>query len=202
MENQEKKTLEMATSESTTETTETKTTFELGYQMKMAGITIKDAWRLSEIKTPHNELNELMYKLTLGYNAATKESLKGTEWERICPMYNQFIPYAQSLELKELDFNQLCLANYFKISQNSQPIIKLGELTHDDVGRNSIPAPTFDQAFSWFRDKHNISGYSYQPNETGYWANSLENKATYDSFEESELKRLIQFIEIVKTKNN
>jgi hypothetical protein len=59
-------------------------------------------------------------------------------------------------------------------------------------------APLWQQSFRWFRDKHNLNGYCYIPNETGYWAYSLENKAKYSTYEEAQLECLKKLIEIVK----
>jgi len=54
---------------------------------------------------------------------------------------------------------------------------------------NSILAPTVKQLLDWLNIK------IYQPNETGYWANSLENKAKYDTFDEALQRGIVQKFE-------
>lgn len=56
-------------------------------------------------------------------------------------------------------------------------------------------------ACRWLREEHGCICFSYQPNETGYWAHSLENKAKYDSYDESEKECLITAILAVRFVN-
>lgn len=37
----------------------------------------------------------------------------------------------------------------------------------------------------FLRIEYNLNLFCYQPNETGYWANNIEHKAKYDSYEEA-----------------
>jgi hypothetical protein len=100
-----------------------------------------------------------------------------------------FIPYEQALALKELGFDEPCC---------------------------NCSAPTFSQAFRWFREKYNLHSYitcSCSVNEIlSYdWVihkvmNNKKNKdenfiTDYEqTFEEAELKCLKKLIEIVKEK--
>jgi len=79
-----------------------------------------------------------------------------------------------------------------------------------------IYAPTFSQAFRFFREKyrlyHNINPLTFQISEEepiyeirGYtcevkWINSCYTIGRYDSYEEAELECLKKLIEIVKNK--
>jgi hypothetical protein len=109
-------------------------------------------------------------------------------------MKKEFIPYEQALALKALGFNEKCIMHWWK-----------GKLSYYQMGDFSpthTSAPTFSQAFRWFREKYDYIGFIYQPNETGYWAYSLEDKAKYDTYEEAELACLEKLIEIVEPELN
>ena len=139
-------------------------------------------------------------------------------------MEKEFTPYEQALELKELGFNEPCLAQYRKYD--------VGESTLDiGFSKNEIimqfhklskfcSAPLYQQAFRWFRDKHSfigistISNYSndryvfdifQKGNEEIYFEGSdlsyrNNGNKEYNTYEEAELACLIKLIEIVKTK--
>jgi hypothetical protein len=103
-------------------------------------------------------------------------------------MKKEFIPYEQALALKELGFDEPCLSSF-----NENKTICL--------------APLYQQAFRWFREKHNICGYII---ETTNKYNKLDGKFqygisnsyydVYDTYEEAELACLNKLIEIVKNK--
>ena len=117
-------------------------------------------------------------------------------------MNKEFIPYEQALELKELGFDEPCLATYHKELYTIIPIY--AEYTSQDV----IKAPLYQQAFRWFRDKHDwIGGVRLLSHESisgllGEFTKDKDNNfmmfgATY---EEVELKCLKELIEIFKNK--
>lgn len=77
-----------------------------------------------------------------------------------------FVPYEQALALKELGFDKLCFGLYSIMEHDD---IEIGDFyfgpsyaTKATEGR-SILAPTFSQAFRWFRDK-----YKYFTSPTQY----------------------------------
>ena len=96
-----------------------------------------------------------------------------------------------------------CLV-YYKKPWDNQKII-------NGVIRDYYFAPTYSQAFRWFREKYNLFGYSY-PNDYQMYGyrivelKSSENKeliydwGTLNTHEEAELECLKKLIEIVKTK--
>jgi len=110
-------------------------------------------------------------------------------------MEKEFIPYEQALVFKKLRFNEPCVAIFGK---NKELITDDGFYKQENYHKDTVLAPTFSQAFRWFRDEYGIVGYCYIPNETGYWGHSFENKAKYDTYEEAELECLKKLIEIVK----
>lgn len=83
-----------------------------------------------------------------------------------------FVPYEESLELKELGFDDSCLYHWHKsckthpftnevFNPNCRPRTNSGI---KDIGdENHVwSAPIFSQAFKWFRDEHNLR-YKFEP---------------------------------------
>jgi hypothetical protein len=114
-------------------------------------------------------------------------------------MNKEFIHYEQALALKELDYNEDCFGYYIG-----------GKLFITTVVYNSTEnvckAPTFSQAFRWFREKYNLKGfispieYLDGTDDTYHWCiynkcNSGNDQLTY---EEAELECLKKLIELIK----
>lgn len=73
-------------------------------------------------------------------------------------MKNEFIPYEQALELKELGFDELCMAGYDKDFIGK---LYIGFSTDDGALFNTeyyILAPLYQQAFRWLNEKLNTKG--------------------------------------------
>lgn len=76
-------------------------------------------------------------------------------------MKTEFIPYESALALKELGFDEVCLAMYTiagldLFSQRGYAIPK-GGYTNTELSQDSvIAAPLYQQAFRWFREKHQL----------------------------------------------
>ena len=113
-------------------------------------------------------------------------------------MEKEFIPYEQALALKELGFDEPCIACYDKLNMLATYSENLFEHKNYNTSGYCVSAPLYQQAFRWFREKYDIFGYCYIPNESGYWGHSFENKAKYDTYKEAELEFLKELIEIVK----
>ena len=121
-------------------------------------------------------------------------------------MNKEFIPYEQALELKELGFDEPCLATYHKELHTIIPIY--AEYTNQDV----IKAPLYQQAFRWFREKKlsDMCVCRYQGRDDGgvYYYYCITNdfgveetrhfKEGFFTYEEAELACLKKLIEIVK----
>ena len=120
-------------------------------------------------------------------------------------MEKEFIPYEQALELKELGFDVECLS-YWEGESFSH---HLATIEGDDY---IIPAPLYQQAFRWFREKydlriwiesnHGILHFEYviattNPNFINKQFNDFSYHKTH---EEAELACLKKLIEIVKNK--
>ncbi len=128
-------------------------------------------------------------------------------------MEKEFIPYEQALALKEFGFDEKCGACYYKKFDN--------EIGYHKVYRDfnfvqlTVSAPTFSQAFRWFRDKYKIDS-SVTPCSDGEYIFTLydlnkcnlevfvedieimESEDSYDTPEEAELECLKKLIELCK----
>ena len=128
-------------------------------------------------------------------------------------MEKDFILYEQALELKELEFDEPCMASWTYTYELQQHVeFKLGYII--DGPRNYTNAPTYSQAFRFFREKYKLDGIAFW-NYTGYMWNIIDieksNKITnitiqdddmeeYVTKEKSELECLKKLIKIVKEK--
>ena len=131
-------------------------------------------------------------------------------------MKKEFIPYEQALALKELGFNDPCFGWF------TDGHLRIGAVVENKhvQGEGELLAPTFSQAFRWFREKYNLRGFiGFRPNVKQFdchvYDMSLSGKEyvkqrTMEEFnkdplvgtyEEAELACLIKLIEIVKGGN-
>jgi hypothetical protein len=123
-------------------------------------------------------------------------------------MNKEFIPYPEALELKQLGFDEPCFTYY----KNDQPsdvleLVKNSEIQNvNNEPDDYISAPTYSQAFRWFREKYDLYCYvePYEDNQFDYVVVSdLFGQEDCDgellnTYEEAEKECLIKLIEIVK----
>ena len=126
-------------------------------------------------------------------------------------MEKEFIPYEIALALKELGFREECSAYY-----SNQEELCFKWKTYGNMSTHSlrlIQAPTFSQAFRWFREKYHIIGevkfkggkttktawYDYVIYSEIDWNDENPNEQ-WKKHEEAELECLKKLIEIVKEK--
>jgi hypothetical protein len=124
-------------------------------------------------------------------------------------MKNEFIPYEQALKLKELGFDEPCLA-YYNINDELTFTIIVSQNTNSfwlANPSNIISAPLYQQAFRWFREKgYRFTLSSDYENGIYYfdvWKSNqfmFETDYIYNTYEEAELACLKKLIEIVNTK--
>ena len=124
-------------------------------------------------------------------------------------MEREFVPYELAMKLKALGFNESCFSYY----SNSELVFNTH--TNNEMQKFRYSAPTFSQAFRWFRDFFNIEitpvsvvqgdskwyniSYILPDKDNRYdITNSYEK---YDSHEEAELACLNKLIEIVESKS-
>ena len=127
-------------------------------------------------------------------------------------MEKYFIPYEIALELKELGFDEPCLAFYW----NTGKFYTTAEYPHSiethkqnqlgDYNYDSTSAPTFSQAFRFFRDKYELyytiegsikEGFQYFVYTYEY---EIKSEELFNTYEKTELVCLVKLIEIVKEK--
>jgi hypothetical protein len=129
-------------------------------------------------------------------------------------MEKEFIPYGLAVKLKELGFDEPCFGSYYNYSEEN---FKEGELGYDYRGELNIGyseyyygikyyilAPTWQQAFRWFRQEHNLKFHIRED----VWNNWCSLKmirhddyisiGEYKTYEEAELTCLTKLIEIVE----
>ena len=135
-------------------------------------------------------------------------------------MEKEFVAYELAVKLKALGFDEPCLAWYPVHEILLFMGMKLGSTTPDFVTQNSpwiqsekiktCIAPTFSQAFRWFRENHRLSVLIHDClddyiGEIVEWT-LTENKIIHqvpnriETYEEAELACLKKLIEIVESK--
>lgn len=120
-------------------------------------------------------------------------------------MNEKFVPYEESMELKQLGFDEYCFAWY--VSENYG--LEFGGVIKDDLIRDAVLAPTFSQTFRWFREKYKLSGlieigtheYSFIIFDEDKDSRKITS-AMNGTYEEAELACFKKLIEIVKEKQN
>jgi hypothetical protein len=142
----------------------------------------------------------------------------------------EFVPYEESLALKELGFDEPCFGYYVdgELRGVNLGLEELGgvkpyykrfgfhTICNSDINnteKSVVTAPTYSQAFRWFREKYDIDididvvfskhndGKNYKvlipfPDEL------FINVGLFTTYKEAELACLRKLIEIVKEKHN
>jgi hypothetical protein len=98
-------------------------------------------------------------------------------------MKKEFVPYNLALRMKQIGFDEPCLGVY---PVNGGDIILCGSTDRIRLKLKHIFAPTFSQAFRWFREKYGL--YSY-----------LSPKLSYLEAELACLEKLIEIVEQSKS---
>lgn len=123
----------------------------------------------------------------------------------------EFVPYEEALELKELGFNQYsCLGNYADDEKHT--------LFTNGNQPGEINAPTFSQAFKFFRENYKLHTYIDFYHSDSYFYKIKSQDGRYvgntgyivlhgiplftKTHEEAELACLKRLIQIVKEKQN
>lgn len=130
-------------------------------------------------------------------------------------MEKELVSYEIALALKELGFNEPCFTYYYDISgelrKNISVDIHNGWTYFPNLKLITL-APTFSQAFRFFRERHGLYGlYTMGDYENNFywqiWRNDYITKTyitasnyVFETYEEAELACLLKLIEIVKNK--
>jgi len=125
-------------------------------------------------------------------------------------MEKEFVPYQPSLDMKKLGFDEPCFG--YHLNNEFQFFADVRSCNTNSEFKFYPTAPTFSQAFRWFRDKHELHRHTCYFEDSQVWHgdtyklpnNGLMNNpmelTNYISYEEAELACLIKLIEIVKQK--
>jgi len=118
-------------------------------------------------------------------------------------MKNEFIPYQQALALKELGFDEPCLAFYIDVDKFLYTNQKWLDY---NLNSRRISAPLYQQAFRWFREKYRlypiIDSFVGVKGVVKFFYKLPMYDETFDTYEEAESACLDKLIEIIKTKTN
>jgi hypothetical protein len=113
-------------------------------------------------------------------------------------MKELFLPYKQAKEIKECGFASACLEFYYDGA--------LSRFHSGEVSQEVIKAPTYHQAFSWFRNKHQLHAtITSRSQESWQWhiTKPGEELGTmyeedFESFEKAEKACMIRLIKLIK----
>ena len=124
-------------------------------------------------------------------------------------MNKEFIPYEQALALKELGFDEPCFAVYIDKTLTIEDDWLYSTNQDTFIESSNFSAPLYQQAFRWFREKHDLQASNIMFSNGKYDTGITRYKGTqsvwgngpiYDTYEEAELACLNKLIEIVKEK--
>ena len=130
-------------------------------------------------------------------------------------LQKDFVPYELSLKMKELGFDEPCLAIYDNITDENDKddsdrfFYIRTEGWPKELFDKVTPVPLFSQCFGWFREKRGLYGYPFsQSSQTNIWfkyfiQQEWKDQITSDSFnthEEAEQACLVKLIDIIENK--
>ena len=126
-----------------------------------------------------------------------------------------FTLYPEAFELKQLGFDEPCFAFYQTEYNEDSPIMVDDDKQYSISGfrtciNSEIPnhytsAPTYSQAFRWFREKYNCHHtINLNKKYVGIAYSSVVNFSIdeFNTYEEAELACLRKLIELVKNKES
>jgi hypothetical protein len=123
-------------------------------------------------------------------------------------MNKEFVPYEVANELKQLGFDDKCIHHYKKNMEGGHSTIPTFEM-NTPFGKNHnsftsrVSAPTYSQAFRWFRTKFNCHHtINLNKKYVGIAYSSVVNFSVdeFNTYEEAELACLKKLIEIANGK--
>ena len=132
-------------------------------------------------------------------------------------MKKEFAPYDRALKIKALGFDEPCFAWYVSESYG----LEYGKVVKSDLIKDGIVAPTFSQAFRWFREEYSLGHEISCPYSSTHFGKNVkiinegkfeafitdeeqlsftDEDFLHDTYEEAELACLDKLIEIVELK--
>ena len=127
-------------------------------------------------------------------------------------MEKEFVTYELAVKLKVLGFDGPCFGRYDGRGKNKGKIwYEMPNSGQDSIPVGDVLAPTFSQAFRWFREKYELfHSTNYQDDNSGPGSFDYEildkrgkhqqddDSPEFDTYEEAELACLTKLIEIVE----
>lgn len=117
-------------------------------------------------------------------------------------MEKEFVSYEIALKLKELGFDEPCLDCYHIYGKRWEM-----RLNKQSTIEGACLAPTFSQAFKFFREKYKLPSWVYTSDNEKFYYGILrdtrfliDGNKPYETYEEAELACLLKLIEVVKNK--
>lgn len=129
-------------------------------------------------------------------------------------MEKEFVPYKESICLKEIGFNENVFSfykdeqDYFILEEPCNRCINVTDHPYYGVKEKEyIPRPLYQQVFRWFREKYSLVGFISNDKKYNHWWITIQvkdadsfDKTGFITYEEAELACLKKLIEIVKNK--
>lgn len=126
-------------------------------------------------------------------------------------MEKEFVPYEVALKLKELGFDEPS-PTFYTAKGLLYRSVDFNGYTIDKIYSNECLAPTFSQAFRWFREKyglyHSIGLDNSLENDVNcdyqiinHSQSISEHETNFNNYEEAELACLEKLLEIVNPKS-
>jgi hypothetical protein len=121
-------------------------------------------------------------------------------------MKKEFVPYELAVKLKELGFNEPCLA-YYDVDEGYNIGYTFCYSDRESQPEIGYSAPLFQQVFRWFREKYNynhsivFTKHPFGTDEYQYMILLEDDECVeinFKTYEEAELACLKKLIEIVK----
>ncbi len=122
-------------------------------------------------------------------------------------MEKEFVPYELAVKLKSIGFDESCFGCYDEKGVFGLTIISIKQYYNNSKEDTwNCAAPTFSQAFRWFREKHSlghmINGIGYEAFCIGVGGTvAIFSPFEFKTYEEAELACLMKLIEVVKENN-
>jgi hypothetical protein len=126
-------------------------------------------------------------------------------------MKQKFVPYELAFRLKQLGFDEPCISHYTAYGKFSNDYSAPRKYNSEFELGSYISAPTFSQAFEFFREKYNLEGIVQRAEDSVWYKFSIylyleECKRIryagyeYTSYGEAEISCLTNLIQIVEYK--
>jgi len=114
-------------------------------------------------------------------------------------MNKEFVPYELAVKLKEFGFDEPCFGCYDDKAVFGLTVMSIKQYyTNSKEDTWNCAAPTFSEAFRWFREKYDLNYVIVKAESWFYTINGCNTQEGFNTYEEAELACLTKLIEIVQ----